>query len=589
MKLQLIFLTLFLTLIQAVEAQVKFEAKVSKEKLGMNERLRVDFEMNQDGDNFTPPNFSGFQVIGGPNQSISNTWVNGKRSYSKSFSYYLSPTRRGKFTIKQATIEINGETYKTLPVKVEVTASVDKPKDGNSSDVIASENLHLVAEVSKSTPYLNEAITVEYKLYVSPRINVSNWKELDSPKYSDFWSQAIDMKQLKVRNGEYNGEPYRYVVLRKTVLYPQKTGKLNIEPLTLSVTVDVPTNRRDFFGGRLYTSIDKRVAAGNRTIRVKPLPEQGRPDDFTGAVGTFEFDVKVNKKVLSATESLEARVSVFGNGNLKLFDIPTLSVPNGLEKYEPEHNERVRTNLSGMAGTISDTYTLVPQYKGKYPLPSLSFSYFDLKTESYKRITSDEIIINVNKGPEGNTEVEGNDESNETFKKVVTQVGNQFRFIKTDTTLTLVEKKYFFKSTPYWLALTLPLLAIPVFLFLGKKREERKSDVKGNRVRKADKLARKYLSEAKKNLGDQKAFYIAMEKALHNYLKAKLSIQTSDMSKERIQRLLKEKNVDEATSIEFIALLESCEFARYTPSSGSAMQQDYDKASRVIAAMDKRL
>ncbi|SHI92705.1 BatD family protein [Aquimarina spongiae] len=588
MKLKLIFLTLVLAVTQFTVAQVKFEAKVSKKKLGVNERLRVDFEMNKDGDNFTPPSFSGFTVVGGPNQSISNSWINGKRSYSKTFSYFLEPTRRGRITIKQATIEIDGQTYKTLPVQVEITAAVDKPKDGNNSDFVASENLHLVAEVSKGNPYLNEAITVVYKLYVSPRISVSNWRELDSPTYSDFWSQAIDMKQLKIENGEYKGEPYRFVVLRKTVLYPQKTGKLNIEPLTLTVSVDVPTKRRDIFGGRLYSTVNKTVAAGNRTINVKPLPQQGRPDDFSGAVGSFDFKVTTNKRELDATESLEAKVSVTGNGNLKLFDLPKLSVPNGLEQYEPEHNERVRTNLTGMAGNIGDTYTLVPQYKGKYPLPSISFSYFDLKTESYKRITSDEIIINVKTGPDGG-DVVSTTEATNSGKKLVTQTGTQFRFLKLDANLEPIQKEHFFKSTAYWVALTAPLLAIPLFLFFGKKREERLNDISGNRVRKADKLARKYLSEAKKNLGNQKEFYIAMERALHNYLKAKLQIQTSEMSKDRIQRLLKEREVDDTTAIEFIGLLESCEFARYTPSSTSAMQQDYDKASRVIASIDKQL
>ncbi len=588
MKLKLIFLTVFLVFSHFITAQVNFEAKVNKKTIGVNERLRVDFVMNQDGDNFSPPNFTGFKVVGGPNQSISSSWVNGKRSYSKTFSYFLAPQKRGKFNINQATIEIDGKTYKTLPVQIEVTAAVDKPKDGNNSDYVASENLHLIAEVSKSNPYLNEAITVVYKLYVSPRISVSNWKELDSPKYSDFWSQAVDMKELKIENGEYNGEPYRFVILRKTVLYPQKTGKLNIEPLTLSIAVDVPTNRRDIFGGRLYSTVNKTVAAGNKTINVKTLPLNGKPDNFTGAVGTFDFKVVANKTSLNATESLETKVVVSGNGNLKLFDLPQLNVPSGLEQYEPEHNERVNTNLTGMSGNISDTYTLVPQYKGKYPIPAISFSYFDLKTESYKSITSSEIIINVEKGPDNGNTITASG-SSDSIKKAVTQNGKQFRFLKSKPNLQPKEKKYFFKSKAYWISLTAPLLAIPLFLFFGKKKEQRLSDISGNRVRKADKLARKYLSEAKKNLGSQKEFYIAMERALHNYLKAKLNIQTSDMSKDRIERLLKEKEVDSTVSIEFIALLESCEFARYTPSSSTAMQQDYDKASRVIASIDKQL
>ena len=250
-----------------LQAQVRFEAKVSREKLGINERLRVDFEMNEDGDNFNAPSFSDFTIVGGPNQKISTSILNGKMAYSKTYSFYLQPKKRGILTVGQAEIVIDDKVYKTSPIDVEVTAAVDKPTDGNNTELIAEDNLHLVAEVSKGNPYLNEAITVVYKLYVSPRISVSNWRELDNPKYNDFWSQSVDIKQLRVENGEYRGEPYRYVVLRKTILYPQKTGELNIEPLTLSVAVDVPSERRDIFGSRIYKTVNKTVAADNKKIQ----------------------------------------------------------------------------------------------------------------------------------------------------------------------------------------------------------------------------------------------------------------------------------------------------------------------------------
>jgi hypothetical protein len=267
------YISFFLVLLATTLAssQVKFEAKVSKKKLGINERLRIDFEMNADGDNFSPPSFSGFTIIGGPNQSVSNSWINGVRSYKKTYSYFLTPKKRGTYTISQASITIKGETYKTSPIRVEVTAAVDKPKDPNDPNFVASNNIHLVAEVSNANPYLNEAITVVYKLYVAPNTGVDNWQEIDIPKYNDFWSQTIDTKGQRVQEGTFNGEDYRYLVLRKTVLYPQKTGKLNIEPLTLDVSVQVPTNRRDFFGGRVMARANKKVSAGNKTITVKPF------------------------------------------------------------------------------------------------------------------------------------------------------------------------------------------------------------------------------------------------------------------------------------------------------------------------------
>ena len=570
-------------------AQVQFTANVSKNKLGVNERLRVDFVMNEDGDNFNPPAFSDFTVVGGPNQSVSQSWVNGKRSFSKTYSYFLAPKSRGKLTIGQAEITIDGAVYKTSPVQVEVTAAVDQPTDGDNSEYIASESIHLVAEVSNSNPYLNEAITVVYKLYVSPRINVSDWRQIDNPKFSDFWSQNIDIRQLEVENGTYNGEPYRFVVLRKTVLYPQKTGKLNIEPLTLNISVEVPGNRRDIFGNRFYETVDKVVAAGNRTIEVKPLPQEGRPADFTGAVGkNLKLDVSTSKKELRATESLQATVEVSGQGNLKLFDLPPLTVPASMEKYEPEYVERVNTNMNGMQGSISNSYTLVPQATGKYPIPPVTFSYFDLNTRSYKTLTSGEIMIEVGAPPAGAQRPSGST-GPIAAQQQTPAAANQFRYINLSTSLKAIGEAPFLGSVLFWSLFVGPVLLIPLAVLFGKRRKAIAGDVKGNRIKKADRLARKYLSEAKRNLGDQTRFYESLERALHNYLKAKLHIQTSEMSKERIQELLASRGVDNNTVAEFNDLLKSCEFARYTPASSVAMQQDYDKAVRVISEIDKQV
>ena len=571
------------------QAQVQFDAKVSKKKLGVNERLRVDFEMNKDGDNFDPPDFNGFRVVGGPNQAISNSYINGKRSYSKTYSYFLSPQSRGKFKIGQATIEVEGEIYKTLPVEVEVTAAVDIPKDGNNADYVASENVHLVAEVSDANPFINEAITVVYKMYVSRDVSItSSWREIDTPKYADFWSQNIDNQgNFKIYDGKYKGEDYRYVILRTTVLYPQKTGKLDIEPLTLDVPIDVPGNRRDLFGRRLTTRVNKTISAGSRTIEVKPLPLEGKPDNFAGAVGDFRFNVTANKTTLDANESLELRTTVSGTGNLKLFDLPTAKLPSSLEVYEPERDENVKTNRTGMNGSITEIYTVVPQFKGSYPIRPITFSFFDPKTETYKTLSSEEIVINVENGPI--TAQTQSEDENGVVKQAVSLSKDQFKFIKLDADLEPISQEAFFKSKLFWSLLGGPLLLIPLFIMAGKKRKARLADVEGNRLRKADRLARKYLSEAKKNIGNQVVFYEALERALHNYLKAKLNIETSDLSKERISSLLTEGEVDSTAVNEFISLLKSCEFARYTPTSNVTIQKDYDKAVSVISTIDKQI
>ncbi|QWX83436.1 protein BatD [Cellulophaga sp. HaHaR_3_176] len=582
----LIGLLFFALIGKAQDDEVTFEMAVSKDKLGLNERLRVEFSMNKDGDNFNPPDFKGFNVLMGPAQSIRNSWMNGVRSYSKTYSYTLQPAGRGTMTIGQATIIIDGKTYKSLTKDIVVTAAVDDPNAPPSADSVADENIHLVAEVSKANPYLNEAVSVIYKLYVGNSINVTNFRPLDNPKYNNFWSQDMAVKQYSAQDGTYDGKPYRYVILKRVVLYPQKTGKLEIEPLSLDVSVEVPTSRRDFFGRPLFASTNKTVSAGKRTINVKELPSTGRPANFSGAVGSFDFSVTTSKKSLNASESLQATVQVSGSGNLKLFQLPEPNLPSALEVYEPEFDEKVRTNLNGMEGSVKNNYTVVPSFKGKYPIPSISFSYFNPKTEKYTTINSDEIIVNVIEGPSNTTAAAL--PSNQNKQNVISS-GDQFQFIKLNTNLTAKDNPYFFGSLNYFMWLLLPLLLIPLAILFGKKRDAIASDVSGNKIKKANKLARKYLSAAKKTLGNKEAFYVALEKALHNYLKAKLKIETSEFSKDKIAELLVQKQVDAATSEGFISLLKNCEMARYSQFSNVQMQQDYSKASEVISAMDKQL
>lgn len=575
-------LFILLLCVQATWAQVQFEAKVSKEKLGINERLRVDFSMNADGDNFVPPSFDGFRVIAGPSQQVSQSWINGKSSFQKAYSYYLMPTQRGVLTIRQAQVEINGQIYKTTPIKVTVTGAVEQPRDPNDTQISANDALHLVAEVSKTDPYLNEPITVVYKLYFSYNIGITNWRELDKPKYNDFWSQNIDIKQLKVEEGRYNGERYRYVVLRKTVLYPQKSGKLNIEPLSLDIDVELPSNRRTIFGQVIAVQDNKRVSAGAKTINVRPLPEAGKPADFTGAVGKFDFKVAPSKTTLNSGESLELTVSVSGTGNLKLFNLPKPVVPASLEMYEPVRKENVSTPLSGMTGSISDSYTLIPQSKGKFPIKGMSFSYFNPATGRYTTLTAPEIMVNVTGGPVATTAPSA------TPNKVAVADTEQFKFIRLETQLTSMEEEKFLGSGLFFALVGLPFLTIPIIVALRRRKEAADRDVHGKRIRTNDKLARKFLQEAKASVGDKERFYVNLEKAMHNFLKARLRIETTDLSKDRIREILNGKARPESVDV-FMSLMESCEMARYAPSSQSMIDQDYERAVKAISELEKQL
>jgi BatD DUF11 like domain len=576
-------------------AQTQFVAQVSKNSLGINERLRVDFAMNEDGDNFSPPAFEGFRVVGGPNQSVSYQWVNGRKSFEKTYSYYLMPLKKGVVVIKPASIEINGQIYKTNPVKVTIGNAVQEERDPYSpyqqqqqqqqQTYAGKDGVDLIAEISNPNPYLNEPITVVYKIYVSNRSAVGGWKELDNPKYSNFWSQNIDIKQLQVQQGKYKGEDYRFAVLRKTVLYPQKSGRLEIAPLSLDIEVEVPTGQVDFFGRPVMKLGSKKVSAGARIINVKPLPESGKPADFTGAVGNFDFKVVPSKNKLKNGESLDLKVEVSGKGNLKLFTLPKPIIPSSLEMYDPVHKENVATPLTGMTGSISDSYTIIPEFKGTYPIQPLSFSYFDLASKTYKTVTSKPINIEVLDGPT----VANNNSTTTNSTKTKVAANTTFGFIKLKTNLIDVKKSDFLDSVLFYVLLFLSFLLIPLVMAIRKKKEAIDGDVKGNKIKLSNKLAKKYLSEAQKQINNKEPFYISLEKAMHNFLKAKLHIETSEMSKDKIRAFLLAKNANEGTVNQFIALTESCDFARYAPSTSTSIQNDYDLAVVIISELEKQI
>jgi hypothetical protein len=581
------YIILFLLSIQGVFAQAQFEANASKTTVGLNEPFQVEFSMNFDGDNFEQPAFEGFRIIQGPSQQISQSWINGRSSFQKAYSYVLLPTQKGVFAIRSTAVEYDGKVYRSNPLKITVVNAIPKQRDPNEiPSVSADSELHLVADISKTDPYLNEPITIVYKLYFSDNIGITNFTEASKPKYNDFWNQNIEIKQLVAERTTYNGESYRAIVLKKVILYPQKSGKLTIEPFAMNLDVQLPTGRRDIFGEAEITQGQKRVSAGARTINVKPLPETGKPIGFSGAVGQFDFKATAPKTDVKNGENIDLNVVVSGNGNLKLFSLPKPVVPSALEMYDPVHKENITTPLSGMTGSISDKYTIVPQFKGKYPIKPMQFSYFDPKSGTYKTIVSQEIMVNVLDGPEettANTKVASGGVKSDVNKKL------EFKENSLKTELAYIKKRDFLGSTKYFVLQLLPFLIVPFIILYRRRKEANDSDLEGNRLKMNNKLAKKYLSLAKKQIGNKEQFYITLEKAMHNFLKAKLKIETTEMSKINIEELLLSRNANPDTVSEFINLTENCEIARYAPTTNATINEDYDKAVLIIADLEKQL
>ena len=572
-----------------LSAQVNFRATLSKNSLGINERVRIDFIMDKDGDNFIPPEFENFRVVAGPSQSIKNSWVNGKRSYSKTYTYFLSPIEKGNFKIGQASVEVDGEIYKTLILNVEVTSAVEIPVNPNDPSYIADNNIHLVAEISKTNPYLNEPISIVYKLYWKPDLGITNPRELDAPRYVNFWSKNIDNTPI-AENGTYKGEAYRYAVMRKTVLYPQKTGELSIEPLVYDIAVQVPSNRRDIFGQVLSNTVNKTVSAGKVKINVRPLPNLGRPDNFSGAVGNFDLLVNTTKKELLISEAFQLNIEIKGKGNFNLFNFPSINLPATLEVYEPERIEKLKTNFQGINGSLKDQYTVVPSSPGKYAIPKISFTYFDPKDTSYKTKTSSINYVNVKGSIINNSINENNNQTtnyNNTNRLNLIEYGNTS--FKTKSKFEKISKLIFFKSSLFWILLFGPFVIMSILLIIMSILNKKKKDQNWIRSNHAKKLGKKYLLDAKKNIDNKNKFYEALDKALMNYLKSILLFDNSEYNAKQIRNSLENRSINRKTIDALEEIFNNCQMARYTPFDHVDMEKDYLKSLDIISLIDKEI
>ncbi|WP_297515102.1 BatD family protein [Flavobacterium sp.] len=567
-----------------VSAQVKFEADVSKATVAVNERFRVEFTMNVDGDNFEAPDFeeSGFSVFSGPSQNIREIWMNGKGIFHKTYTYFLIAEKKGTFTIKPAAIEFNNRIYRSNTVKVTVTPAVDPANDPNSAPVARNSPMYLVTEVSNSNPYVNEPITVVQKLYFNYNTDINDARDIQKPRFNDFWSQEIETDNFEPEQTVYKGKRCLSVVLKKAVLYPQKSGSLEIDPYILEVDCRVPTGRMSIFGEIITMDDSRRLTSSGKTITVKALPETNKPEKFSGAVGDFSFTVVPSKTTLKFGESLDMTLKVSGQGNLKLFQIPRLELPENWEVYDPEHVENVTTPLSGMTGSIADRYTVVPQAKGAYVLKDLRFSYFDLRSKQYRTISSPPITITVTDGPGLPAGGYASNARQKTEREA-------FVTSPKEGALSPVDRQDFLGSPLFYSLLLMPFLAIPLFVFVRRRKAAADADTLGKSIRMKKALVKRYLSEAGTYLQSKGPFYDALERALHNFLKAKLLLETTEMQKETIRELLVQRKADSTTVAEFIQLLESCEMARFAPSSATAIQNDYDTAIRLITELEKQL
>lgn len=586
--------------------KVRFVAEAA-DVVVSGDQVRLVFTVNsQDIKDFRAPSIKGFDVLMGPSRSQQSSIqiINGKRTSNSStaFTYILLAGSPGTYTIPAASVEVNGEKVFSNAISIKVLpqdqnsgnsgnnggGSASSSRSQTAGSRISANDLFITATASKTTVHEQEAILLTYKVYT-----VVNLRQLygKMPDLKGFHTQEVELPQQKTFTLEhYKGRNYNTTVWSQYVLFPQQTGKLEIPSITFDGVVAQQTVSDDpfdaFFNGGGYVEVKKKITTPKVVINVQPLP--AKPAGFSGAVGEFKLASSINATDVKTNDAVTIKLTLSGTGNMKLIGTPEVKFPQDFEIYDPKVTDDYKLTNSGLTGTKTFEYLAIPRHAGNFTIPAVEFTYFDLKSNSYKTLKTEAYNLKVAKG-QGNADQVISDFTN---KESVKMLGKDIRFIKLGDSSLRPKGDFFFGTVGYYLCYLIPLLLFVVFAVIYRQKALENANVAKVKTKKANKVATRRMKLAGKLLAENKKneFYDEVLKALWGYISDKLSIPVSQLSKDNIEAELTNYGVQEALIAEFIGVLNECEYARYAPGNeNEAMDKVYSASVEVISKMENSI
>ena len=565
-------------------------------KVGQGQRFKLTYTLSADGSGFELSNLSGFNVLSGPSRysSSSISIVNGRstQSISTSWTYILQPKKMGDFTLPSASVTASdGKKYTSNTVAIKVVKgnpqSSSQPQNNNTGGSqkpsISNNDLFVRLNVSRDNLYRGEHLVAIVKLYT--RVDLSGINESKFPSYNGFWTEDYyTADRLNFKRENVGGKPYNVATIKRSVLIPQRSGKLTIDPVEMKAVhpYRVQSQRRGFFWdfGNVK-EMEKWIKSPAIEVNVKALPG-GAPESFTGGVGELDFTAELDRQEVVTNEPISLKVTVSGKGNLRLIDPLEVDFPADFEVYDPQTESSVKADANGMSGSKTFEYLVIPRHAGEFDIPEIEFSYFDPSSKKYKTKKAGPFEIKVEKG-------EGDDATTlvdmGTGKSAIKVLGSDIRYLKTGEVEFTRKNRFFFGSGGFYSAFGIPLLGFVAFVFLVRNRRKANADLDAVRNRQAGKLAKKHLQSAAEHLkkSDRSGFYKEVLNGIWGYLSGKLGIPLSELNKDSIREGLQKKGLDESLMKEVISFLDKCEYAQFAPGSGSEnLQAVYDEAAALI-------
>ena len=618
MRYKLLTLFLFIGLALGAWAdEVVFQAQAPKQVIA-GRPFQLTYTVNQRSRDLRTPEFTDFDVLAGPytSTSSSTSFVNGHRtsSFTQTYTYTLMAQRTGTFTIGPANVKVDGENYQSNGVRITVLPEDEQPQQqaqssqssqssqasqtGQTSSQgsnVSSENIFVRTIASKTRVHEQEALMVSYKLYFANVDVAQLTNNTKLPEFTGFLKQDLEQGEIQTQLEHYNGRNYQTAVLYRTILYPQHSGDIKIDPAKFEAVLRVQTQQRvrsifdDFFGS--YTNVTKMLTAPGVTVHVDALPS-GKPAGFSGGVGKFTLTPSISQTELQTNDAVTIKLDITGAGNMKLLKTPSIDWPEGFEPYDPKVTNDFKTTTSGVSGTKSIEYLAIPRSAGEYTIPAVKFSYFDIEEKAYKTLSTPEYTIRVKRGA-GSAEGTANEGAvvSYTQKEDIKQLGTDIRYIdtkplsgKTDRFADRLQN-----TDLIWLFYLVPFVLACILLIVLRKQIKENSDITRVRYKRANKVAQKRLraAAAAMKANDNGAFYAAIEQAAWTYLSDRLSIPTAELNKDNIASLLRQKGVSEQLISDVNNVLSTAEFARYAPGLGHTMEDLYLDTTNLINNLEE--
>lgn len=610
MKTRIIYIVaLLMASIQLLDAQSDVSFKtICKKQVSVGEQFQVSYELNGDGKDFKSPNFTNFEIIGGPFTSTSSSVqiINGSvsRTNTQTFSFHLRAIKEGVFTIPSASITVDRKKITSEPCEINVTASATSSGNyssntSNSTNNNSKKEVFLKATPNKKKVYQGEQILLTYNIYYT--IPISQLSVSKSPSYSGFWTKDISDNDGSLQQSStiIDGQPYNVATIKEMVLFPQKAGELTIEPLELSCLAQIRQQRQrtntydpfeDFFGdvlGTSYTNVRKEIKSQPITIEVLPLPTANKPNSFNGAVGQFTFTSKIDKNELKVNEAFTLTLTVSGKGNIELLELPKPILPPDFEVYDPKISTTVKNNALGIYGSKKAEYIIIPRVSGDFTLDDIEFSYFNPSLKKYETLKSDIHAIQVQKGESSTSSA-----IYTPGQADIKYLGSDIRHINVNDNDLNITGVNFFMSTTYIIIIAGMIVIFVVVLVIYKKINKFNKNQALVKNKQATKVAKKRLNNAHKYMisNEQNSFYEEFSQALWGYISDKLNIVRSQLSMDSVREIMLSKEVSEDIVNEFVELLNNCEYARFAPGDANKkMDELYQKGIELITKAEKHL